>query len=230
MTNVKKLVVNLIEPENKELVRHQRFISSSVAKNHIFKGQCGIKTIIKVLKKFNIIQSRMNKIIHLVDSFICQYQKVFALRFDLHHGHQNTEDSNSILQRFLKQLKQRLQANYKSDIKVVWSCEKCKSLHHHYHVALLLNGNKVKAPHKVYKVVRELWERISGGIAPYIPHVHYNLVRKSDERFWITLQALFVRLSYLAKSETDYRPAGGKKFSFGMSRINPEYIDRSPAM
>ncbi|WP_158681448.1 YagK/YfjJ domain-containing protein [Pseudoalteromonas sp. T1lg88] len=229
MTNAKFIFMN-IETEDKELTRHKSFISPAFARDHLFKGKCGIALIIKVLKKYNIDKSRMNRIVHLVDSFICQYQKVFALRFDLHHGRQNTEDSNSVLQRFLKQIKQRLKANYKSDIKVVWSCEKCKSLHHHYHVALLLNGNKVKTPQKVYKVVRELWERISGGIAPYIPHVHYNLVRKSDERFWITLQALFVRLSYLAKSETDYRPAGGKKFSFGMSRVNPEYIDRGPAI
>lgn len=229
MTNARFICMN-IETEDKELTRHKSFISPALARDHLFKGKCGIALIIKVLKKYNIDNSRMNRIIRLVDSFICQYQKVFALRFDLHHSNASAEDSNAMLQKFLKRLKETLKSAYKTDVKAVWSCEKSNSDKHHYHLAILLNGNKVQAPQKVFKVVRELWERISGGIAPYIPHVHYNLVRKSDERFWVTLQALFVRLSYLAKSETDYRPAGGKKFSFGMSRINPAYIDKNPAL
>ncbi|RZF80534.1 inovirus Gp2 family protein [Pseudoalteromonas sp. CO325X] len=219
MVNVKKLIVNLFEPKEKELIRHKRFIMSKLSKDYVYQSEDGTPILIRILRNYSIESSRMNKIIKLVDSTICQYQKVFALRFDLHHSKHSTDDSNQILQLFLRKLKQKLIKKYKSIVNVVWSCEKCKSLHHHYHLALLINGNKVNSPAKVFELVRELWAHEAGGVVPYIPHVHYNLIRKSDEAFWITLQALFVRLSYLAKTETDYRPDGGKKFSFGTSHI-----------
>lgn len=216
MIDAKFIAMN-IKIENKELLRHKRLINSKITKNFIYKSESGSKVIIKVLKNYTIISKRMNSIIMLVDSLICKYQKVFALRFDLHHKLENTEDSNFLLQKFLKQLKQNLKQAYKSDVKAVWSCEKCKSQNHHYHLAIFLNGNKVNSPQNVFKLVRTLWGKISDGNAPFMPYVHYNVIRKSDERFWITLQALLLRLSYLAKKETDYKPAGGTKFSFGKS-------------
>ena len=116
MIDAKFIAMN-IKIENKELLRHKRLINSKITKDFIYKSENGSKVIIKVLKNYTIISKRMNSIIMLVDSLICKYQKVFALRFDLHHKLENTEDSNFLLQKFLKQLKQNLKQAYKSDVK-----------------------------------------------------------------------------------------------------------------
>lgn len=194
------------------------FISDKFSKNYLYQDKKNNVTIIRVLKKYQIIRSRMDKLIGLIDSMLFRFQKVFALRFDLHFKESTLEDTNTKLQGFLKLLKYNLRKMYNSPVKIAWSCEKAKSNKHHYHLALFMNGHHVKSEKKIMEIIRDKWKKIAGGNSPYISNADYLIKCTNSEKFWNSLQSLFVRLSYLAKSETDFRPSQ-TKFSFGMSHI-----------
>lgn len=150
-----------------------------------------------------------------LDAMLSHHSRVIVIRFDLHVNHY--EDKNSLLSKFIRKLRKRLNNRY--DLKrvgFVWVREIEKAKKQHYHLAIMLNANKVNHPAEVYSLIDEIWMGWNQP-KPYRPeHGYYNLTRTDKD----TYQAAFIRLSYLAKQRgKGYKAKQANDFS--TSRLKP---------
>lgn len=135
------------------------------------------------------------KIIDQYQIALSKWHRVFVLRVELHLSHET--DNNRVISLFLKRLFQKLKRRYSfKDIGFVWAREyHGKGKGQHYHLALLLDGNKIRYPSKINDIIKTSWERpLSGYSLGYIKRPFYLVNNEEVE------QKAIYRLSYLAKT------------------------------
>ncbi len=150
-----------------------------------------------------------------IEAMLSHHNKVFLLRFDLHQT-EYTKTSQHV-SKFFKLYCESLKKKYNlKRVGFAWAREQEKAEQQHYHCFILVDGNKVKAPHKLTETAKWYWEMLYDGSLCW-PEVRcfHRLTRNNKE----TLEVAIYHISYLAKGRgKGYKPAQAK--NFGASRIH----------
>ena len=129
-----------------------------------------------------------------MDSMQSRHSRVLVFRLDLHvYDYTGT---NTKISKMLRQLKLWLSNKYEMDnIGHIWVREMEKAKSQHYHLAIMLNGHKIRHPKKVIDWIENYWT-FRNEPKPYTPKKCYTLVVRGKQE---TFDEAFYRLSYLAK-------------------------------
>ncbi len=168
----------------------------------------------------------------LLQVYTEMHSKTLAVRFDLHFPSDypivsaNNYISETIAYIAKKYKRQGLDPMY------FWVMEQGVSLHQHYHVLLLLNGEKVRSYSHVFHNAEAAWGRILGVNVSGCVH-HCNVtdgqvdmsrnglsIRRCDgpEKMQEQMQNVYNQISYMAKADTKAEDNDGLR-NFGMSRF-----------
>ena len=136
----------------------------------------------------------------IIERFIDQFDIAFKVhkrllvhRVDLHLNKFSSD--NKVISRFINRLKQWLKRNYGLDkIGYIWVREQDRSDKQHYHLALLLNGDKIRHPKRLNEQIKEMW--LPHGHLPVILNPYY-FVDKHNQ--FESRGKIIERVSYLAK-------------------------------
>jgi hypothetical protein len=142
-----------------------------------------------------------------------QHSKVLVVRFDLHVP-EYTED-NAFVSEFMKKLSYWIKYKYKgvNEVRYLWVRELEKVKQQHYHVVLMLNGNKIRNPRYIHDKGKEIWSGLRGTIYHYVKKFHHFHRDDHDK-----ICEAFYHISYLAKARgKGYKPHHTK--NYGASRL-----------
>ena len=158
-----------------------------------------------------IYTKQMKGIIQQLNVMTVNYSRVLVVRFDLHLY--EFSDDNKLLSKFIKLLTTRIKKEYQfNDIGSVWCRELAREPQQHYHIALFLEGRKIRTPNNLYQKIKNTWLDI-GGRSYHM--AGYHMVNRND---WQSKAEAIYHLSYLAKERgKGYRPPQTK--DYGSSRL-----------
>jgi hypothetical protein len=130
-----------------------------------------------------------------------------------------TPDSR-LLSKYLHKLKKALKRQLGlKRVGYVWARELERAFQQHYHLALLVNGNKIQLPHRVIALCTELWVDM-GQPHPHYPENCAAMVKRTNA---INYGDSFYRLSYLAKVRgKGYRAKSAKDYSASQVKPKPK--------
>ena len=135
-------------------------------------------------------------ILRFIDQFdiVFKYHKrLLVHRVDLHLN--KSSSNNKVISRFMNRLKQWLKRNYGLEkIGYIWVREQDRSDKQHYHLALLLDGDKIRHPKRLNKQIKEMWLPL--GHVPVTLNPYYNIDKHNHNE---TRAEVIERVSYLAK-------------------------------
>ena len=150
-----------------------------------------------------------------LDAMLSHHARVLVVRLDIRQ-HDYTAD-NKPMSRFMAKLIKRLKRRYETDrIGFVWVREMERAKHQHYHLALMLDGRKVRHPARIIELVEEIAERWDWP-KPYTPERCYYLVHRNDSEAY---RDAMYRLSYMAKERGKGYKAGTAN-NYGRSAVKP---------
>ncbi|QUN04778.1 inovirus-type Gp2 protein [Shewanella yunxiaonensis] len=143
----------------------------------------------------------LDAMFNLVFAYQSYHYRMLAIRYDLHQP-KYVED-NKRMTVFFRRLNKRLSSKYKGiDMKYLWVREQAKVDAPHYHILLLLNGQKVNYPENISKICNDIWSDM-GGMLYYPENLYYDISRGNTNQ----VGRLLYRVSYLAKGkDKDKRP------------------------
>jgi hypothetical protein len=136
-----------------------------------------------------------------------QHSKALIVRFDLHVP-QYTED-NAQISEFMAKLNYWIKSHYKgvNEVRYVWVRELEKAKQQHYHVVLMLNGNKIRNPYYIHEKGKEIWSSLRG--TSYHISKHHHFLRDDHD----SICEAFYHISYLAKARgKGYKPHRTKNY------------------
>jgi len=149
-----------------------------------------------------------------MDAMLSHYARVLFVRLDIRQ-HQYTGD-NAPMSDFCRKLKKQLGREYDTRrIAYLWVREMEKAKQQHYHLALMLDGNKVRHPSKLIRRVEAIadnwdWPR------PYTPKNCFYLLRRNAPHMYAEA---FKRGSYLAKERgKGYKAPTAKNYGRSVTR------------
>jgi hypothetical protein len=163
-----------------------------------------------VISEYQIRRDIMCGTFELLAKFFEKTSKLIAIRLDLKLKERTLD--NQPISHFFKQFKRKLLQHYGHCYNgYVWVREQNTAAAQHYHVALFLDGQKVRHSQAIKMLASSIWQH--GYLClPQCPF--YRIDRNQINRF----QALIYRLSYLAKSETKgERPKQVKDYQISRS-------------
>ena len=143
-----------------------------------------------------------------------QHSQILIVRFDLHVP-QYTED-NTQISGFMAKLNYWIKSHYKgvNEVRYVWAREHEKAKQQHYHVVLMLNGNKIRNPYYIHEKGKEIWSSLRGTSYHISKHHHFH---RDDHD---SICEAFYHISYLAKARgKGYKPHHTKNYVAGMRRL-----------
>ena len=156
-------------------------------------------------QKYGIYKEIIVGFIGQLDAAISIHKRLLVIRLDFKINHYTK--TNLIFSNFMKQITQWINRNY--DIEQTgyqWVREQETSKKQHYHLALMLDGDKIQNPKLLNEIIREKWLP-RGGI--YIPNNCYYYIDKHNIKD--TRPKVIYRVSYMAKSRgKSYRSAQTK--------------------
>lgn len=139
----------------------------------------------------------MNSLFKAVDRTYASCSRFLAIHYDFHLP-QYTAD-NRVITRFHQLMIPAFRKLYsKSFARVFWVREQNKAPAQHYHYLLMVDGNCVRHPLKINKLVESCWNIATGGTVWFPKHGYY-LIRKNDTE---AMTALLLRVSYFAKQHS----------------------------
>ena len=146
----------------------------------------------------------MNSLFKAVDRTYASCSRFLAIRYDFHLP-QYTAD-NRVITCFHQLMIPAFRKLYsKSFARVFWVREQNKAPAQHYHYLLMVDGNCVRHPLKINKLVESCWNKATGGTVWFPKHGYY-LIRKNDTE---AMTALLLRMSYFAKRHSKEEIARG---------------------
>jgi hypothetical protein len=152
--------------------------------------------IFRIQNKGGIYTKILSRGISQLEAMLTHYQKVFVYRFDLRCN--NYSETNIQLSQFISRLKYWVKRQYKSRLGFIWVREQNPPTPtQHYHIAIMINGNKVDTSFRIGKKLKELEAQWQGKIG-FAPNP-YHRVKRND---FTSVQNAIYRISYLAKVET----------------------------
>lgn len=160
-----------------------------------------------------IYTKQMKGIIKQLNIMTTKYSRVLVVLFDLHLD--GLTDTNKIISHFIELLSARITKEYKfNEIGFSWCRELERAKQQHYHMALFLEGRKIRTPEYLYDKIQDAWWYVGGG------RIHmdgYHMINRND---WASKANAIYHLSYQAKKRgkgKDYRPIQTK--DYGLSRL-----------
>ena len=158
-----------------------------------------------------IFTNQMRSIIQQLNIMTDKYSRVLVVFFDLHLG--TFTNDNKVISDFRKLLTTRIIKNYKfNQIGFSWCREIGTSKQQHYHMALFLEGRKIRTPEYLYQCIRNTWLDVTGGS---IHMSGYHMINRNN---WQSKADVIYHLSYHSKKRgKGYRPAQTK--DYGVSRL-----------
>lgn len=158
----------------------------------------------------------LNAIQGQFDAMLSHHCKVLVVRVDLHTKYYVQD--NRLLSDFVDQLKRSFKTHLgQHRLGYIWCREQGEIGGLHYHLALLLDGNKNQTSYKIIEIIEEIWYRWEQKHC-YTPKNCYYVMKRGDSESYIDA---FMRVSYLAKVATkEERPPTTNDYS--SSRIKPK--------
>ena len=148
-----------------------------------------------------------------LDSMLSYHNKVLCFRVDLKVYEYSNE--NSQIRQLFNKLNQRKSG--KLNLKRIahqWVREVETSKKQHYHVWVMVDGNRLKSPFKLLTLIQTIWENM-GHPTPTMPSKPTYVVRRDDRASYADV---IQRASYDAKKRGKGYKAKSAK-NFGGSRI-----------
>jgi hypothetical protein len=156
------------------------------------------------------------------------HNKVFIMVFEIRHKANNRKQSsadNSHISACLKQLIRQIKKHYPvSRVGYLWSREREKAKHEHYHLAIMLDGNKISSSGKLFDLIRVTADTYN--LSANIPKNPSYLLTRGAEDHHSTKQAVIWRLSYYAKVRgKGYKPS--KTNDYSCSRLKAKQTEQA---
>ena len=105
--------------------------------------------------KKGIYKEIIKRFVSQLDITFSIHKRLLVHRIDLHTNFFTPD--NKIISKFMNRLKQFLKRNYGLDkIGYIWVREQERSKKQHYHLALLLDGNKIRHPKRLNARIKEM--------------------------------------------------------------------------
>ncbi|WP_429182755.1 YagK/YfjJ domain-containing protein [Aeromonas rivipollensis] len=147
----------------------------------------------------------LSEMIRRIKEAVTCYRRVLFVRLDLSMG--EGEATSERLSAFLKQAGRYVTREHGTRLEYVWCREQEKAKRQHYHLAILIDGDKLRHPARLYEELAEIWQRKGGRIS--IPENGYLMTDSHN-----IAEAVY-RISYLAKERgKGYRPDGVRDFGY----------------
>ena len=156
----------------------------------------------------------LTRLLQLMTSMNAAHCKVLFIRFDVRFPQNYFPPSdNSIFQRFFENFIRHLQRD-NLDPHYLWVREQSWEKHQHYHIVLLLDGNKTQSIYGHLKLAESLWSRALGlsdaaGLICYCTESRDGttqtnglMLKRDDPGFQNTFSTCVEWGSYLAKTNT----------------------------
>ncbi|MGY4002963.1 MULTISPECIES: YagK/YfjJ domain-containing protein [Aeromonas] len=152
----------------------------------------------------------LRRAIEQLTTMVSIYRRVLFIRLDLHHPQPapTSEHVSAFIEAARKHVLRRYQTEHMG---FLWVREQEHVPRQHYHLVLMLDGDKIRHTGKLLKTLDEIWGRKGGTTS--IPTKPYLLINQPE-----LLAESVYRVSYLAKARgKGFRPNGAR--DFGCSRI-----------
>lgn len=171
-------------------------------------------------KSLGVYSKDLKKMLQQFEAILSYHNKVLFIRFDLHL--KQLTKNNALVSKFINRLKKTIPIEFDLKRHVhIWCREHNKAKAQHYHVVLMVDGNKHQSPHYLIEHCKGVWEGL-GQIFSYC----WNNERKSRQHLnikrgsWFDYQEAIYWLSYLAKSNTKSNRLSTTN-KYGTSRLKP---------
>lgn len=167
----------------------------------------GIEYLINTTPSSGCYTKPLSEMICRIVGTVERYKRLMFIRLDLSVA--DYEETNESLSAFLKLAARYVKRRYKTRLEYVWAREQEKVKRQHYHLALLIDGDKIRYPTHLYEELGEKWRkgRLSIPKSPYLMTDSHNIA-----------EAVY-RVSYLTKERgKGYRRDGVR--DFGWSAFN----------
>ena len=175
----------------------------------------GIPILTDESRKQGCYEEILQRTKSLMDNAIIKHNKVFFMRLDLRFPRNMTHSSdNSYIVNFINSYITNL-TRQQLDPKYIWVREQSREKHQHYHLILLLNGNKTKSIYGHVQKAEELWGKqfsLSAGNNGLVnsctksrngeQQQNGTMIKRNSEDFQTAYYKAFERSSYLAKKHT----------------------------
>lgn len=158
-----------------------------------------------------IYTKQMKGIIKQINIMTENYSRVLVVFFDLHL--ESFTSDNGMISHFYKLLSYRIKKEYRfKQVGYSWCRELERAKQQHYHMALFLEGRKIRTPHYLYNKIKDAWWDVGGG---FMHMSGYHMIERKD---WQSKANVIYHLSYHAKERgKGYRPVQTK--DYGLSRL-----------
>ena len=178
------------------------------------------------------IKQALNTIEATLDNAIDRHNKLTVIRLDVRYDTTSKpEDSNHDISKLSKNIKQNLNNRW-IDANVIWAREQKTSENPHYHMGVLVDGNKVQSPHDIAVMASKSWKHITGSDKDGLVHrgsctsirrpsskAEGTSKKEQERQFQKQRQQALDTLSYLAKTATkDQTPPHAKRFHASLPR------------
>jgi hypothetical protein len=144
----------------------------------------------------------LTKVFQHCECMLSHYSKVLVARIEL--STQSYSTNNQMFLKFIKKQLSVLTKQYNCKVSYICTRERNTSSNHHYHLAVLLSGHKIKHSSKLTHQLKHAWESEGLGSASFVKHPYYLMQRGNK----LTIEPALYRLSYLTKlatKETDIK-------------------------
>ncbi len=170
----------------------------------------------------------LREIIQRIVEAVARYRRVLFVRLDLSMGEEAATSER--LSAFLKLASRYVRREYQTRLEYVWCRELETAKHQHYHLALFIDGDKLRHPARLYEELTKIWQR--QWEPPSIPENDDPMANDHNSKkgrlsmpkngYLMTddhnITEAVKRVSYLAKERgKGYRPDGAR--DFGYSRL-----------
>ena len=144
-------------------------------------------------KKKGIYKEIIKRFVSQLDIALSIHKRLLVLRVDFHLNKFSSD--NKVISRFLNRLKQWLKRNYGlENIGYIWAREQERSDKQHYHLALLLDGDKIRHPKRLNEQIKGMWLPL--GHVPITLNPYFNIDKHNHNE---KRREIIERVSYLAK-------------------------------
>lgn len=172
----------------------------------------------------------MNRIIDLVEFYAYNYSKTFVVTFGLNFSESDYSYDNKPIEKFMDRFLKYLD-NKTNGLRPLyfWVREKKPDRrNHHYHVTLLLDGNRINSIYGIMEVAKRIWSDINNYSSSYVYYgkEHCMMLRADSPTFRQDIADCIFRLSYYAKvnSKNTYASRGRRWAASQVPPIFGKYV------
>jgi len=159
-------------------------------------------------QQYGIYEEMLHKFIEQLDIAYLIHKRLLVVRLDYRINYYT--ENNRLLSNHMKNIIQWLRREYGiKNVGYIWVREQEKSKKQHYHLVLILDGNKIQNPRKINAILKRKWTP-RGDV--FVPENCYYYIDKHNYKK--QRQNVIYRCSYLAKSKgKGFRPPQTKDYA-----------------